>query len=69
MFQFTSVMNIKGDNYGKHLFGYIRQLIALHLFSFQPVSLLTDTCLSVLFTHLKVPSKVMFSFFFVLNKW
>jgi len=58
VFQFTSVMNIKGDNYKKHyFFGYIRQLIALHLSAFQPVSLLMDMCLSVVFTHLKVQSK------------
>ena len=31
VFQFTSVMNIKGDNYRKYLFVYIQQLIALHL--------------------------------------
>jgi hypothetical protein len=67
VFHFTSVMNIKGDDYRKYFFGYIRQLIALHLSSFQPVSLLMDMCLSVVFTHLKVQSNVMF--FLMLDKW
>jgi hypothetical protein len=58
VFQFTSVMNIKGDNYRKHyFFGYIRQLIAMHLSAFQPVILLMGMCFSVVFTHLKVQSK------------
>jgi hypothetical protein len=51
VFQFTSVMNIKGDNYRKHVFGYIQQLIALNLSSFQPV-ICQWTCAYLLCLHI-----------------
>jgi len=49
VFHFTSVRNIKGDNYRNYFFVYIQQLVALHLSSFQPVSLLMDMCFSVVY--------------------
>ena len=59
-FQFTSVMNIKGDNCRKHFFGYIQKLYSIASLIFPACKSANEHVLICCVTYLKVQSKVMF---------